>query len=358
VRWDHNRGIGDKGEPIFATDPFAPRLGVVWLLDQDSQTVLKAHYGDYYDALLGRFYGLTGQKYTRPGQTFENGQWVETDARPGRYISGGGDGLEHPYVRQFTAGIDRVLPGDVPFGAHYIYRTWGNLLETVSNDVWEPVPFLNPLTQETITVFRFISEGDPPVLTNPPGLYRRYDGVELFVNKQFAGKLYLSGSFVYSKLTGNFYGNIFGIPKTFFLDDPNTTVNRDGRLENDRTTNWKITGTYQLPLGFNTGFYFRHESGGAWTPIISLPFSVSNSFSSILGEPLGSRRLPSRNILDLRVEKEFPLYNGQLRFTVDIFNVFNSAYPITVQSFYDWPDFGEYGYTEPREMRLGIRYTF
>jgi len=253
------------------------------------------------------------------------------------------------------------MPGNVPVGVHFIYRRWGNLLETVGQDVWEPVPFQNPLTGETMTVFRFVSSGGPAITTNPPGLYRRYDGLEFFASKQFQDKLYLSGSLVYSKLTGNMFSNPYaGGQGTFFLDDPNTAVNRKGNLENDRTINWKITGTYELPWGFNTGFYFRHESGGAWTPSGVIPPDVTNrGYESVLLEPLGSRRIPSRNVLDLRVEKQFPVYNGQIRFTADIFNVFNSDAFLTVNSFFGSPTFGEPGsFIQPRRMRVGIRYTF
>lgn len=359
VRWDHNRGSGDTAV-FYETDPVAPRVGFVWILNQENQTAIKAHYGDYYDSLVTR---LSGETVTFPAgawQKFENGEWVDVHRNEGNSSEfGTGSGLKHSYVRQFTAGIDRVLPGNIPFGAHYIYRRWENLRLAVNPDVWEPVPFENPLTGEIMTVYRFVSEGGPSIFTNPPGLYRRYDGLELFGNKQFADKLYLSGSLIYSKLTGNLYSNISG--GSFQGDSPNASVNRDGKLENDRSFNWKITGTYALPWGFNTGFYFRHESGGAWTPVGFIPPEVTNTCcgDSVLLEPLGSRRIPSRNVLDLRVEKQFPVYVGQLRFTVDIFNVFNIDSPTGVSTFFGSPTFGEPGgFIQPRQMRLGIRYTF
>ncbi len=121
---------------------------------------------------------------------------------------------------------------------------------------------------------------------------------------------------------------------------------------------WKIVGTYALPWGFNTGFYFRHENGGTWTATVGVP-GLNQGWEEILAEPLGSRQIPSRNLLDLRVEKEFPIYSAQLRFTVDVFNVFNSAYPTAVASGLDDPNFGmPFRFTQPRQMRLGLRYTF
>lgn len=169
LRWDHNRGFGDSGI-VYATDPVAPRIGIVWLLDQEHQTVIKVHFGDYYDALLSRIYGRSGYLGSSSYQRNIDGEWVEMDKREPFYLLGGADDLKHPYVRQFTVGVDRVMPGDIPFGVHYIYRRWGNLLETIGQDEWEPVPFVNPFVGETMTVYRFISQGGRGILTNPPGV--------------------------------------------------------------------------------------------------------------------------------------------------------------------------------------------
>ena len=59
IRWDHHRGLTDRGT-VFATDPVAPRIGFVWKLRENRLTVLKAHYGVYYEALLAaQFEALT-----------------------------------------------------------------------------------------------------------------------------------------------------------------------------------------------------------------------------------------------------------------------------------------------------------
>jgi hypothetical protein len=69
--------------------------------------------------------------------------------------------------------------------------------------------------------------------------------------------------------------------------------------------------------------------------------------------------LPSQNPLDMRIEKEFAIYQGQLRFTADVFNVFNSAYVTGVDGNVQSSTFGKpQGYNDARQIRLGIRYTF
>jgi hypothetical protein len=144
-----------------------------------------------------------------------------------------------------------------------------------------------------------------------------------------------------------------------FLNDPNQLINSEGRLVNDPTLEWKIYGTYNLPWGFNTGWFFRHHNGDTWAATGQLPREVVGYRPRILLEPLGSQRLPSQNNLDLRVEKGVPLHNGQLLLTADIFNLFNTADVTAVDDHFGDPTFGTpIGYTNPRSIRLGLRCSF
>jgi hypothetical protein len=356
VRWDHNRGFTDRGM-VFDTDPVAPRIGVVYQLHQRTQTVIKAHYGDYYQALLERDYSfLTEGVGPEIVEYFIDGKWLETSRFYEVYIRD--DELKQPCVRQFTIGIDRVLPWNIPVGAHYIYRRFDNILEDVGVTEFEAISAVNPLNGEPIIVYAPKNPRQEYILTNPPGLYRRYDGFEIFANKQLGSKFYLSGSFVYSNLRGNSPGdNGFSGANTSFLDTPNSLINFPGRLKNDPTFSWKIAGTVALPWGINSGWYFRHATGDTWTPTIRV--RAADRFITLLAEEAGSRRLASQNLLDLRLEKQFPIYTGQLRFTVDLFNVFNNAYAERVNTAADHPAFGQpFFYNEARQMRVGIRYTF
>src|SRR5262249_45852472 len=58
VRLDVNRGsIEGKGTP-FKTNPVAPRLGLTYDIMGDHKTIVKAHYGHYYEAMLGSYFSL------------------------------------------------------------------------------------------------------------------------------------------------------------------------------------------------------------------------------------------------------------------------------------------------------------
>lgn len=361
VRWDHNRGITDLGT-VFKTDPVAPRLGLVWRSKSGYPTDIKLHYGDYYEALRGIFYATVsnGRKPTLY-EVFENGEW-----RVGGGVSGGpatmGPNIKQPRVREFTLGMDQEFANGIAVGATYIHRTWENIL--AQHDplgVWTPVPFVNPLTGETMTIFSYVGPGvGTGSISNEAGLFRRYNGIEFFANAHLFRNFTLSASFDYSKIKGNVENNSNNYVYVFasHFNNPNREINNKGQLVNDPTFAWKLVGTYKLPLGFNTGWYFRHASGDRWAPII-LPRStvMIQRPGFILLLPRGTYQLPSTNILDLRVEKEFQLSQGQFRVTADIFNLFNAATVTQVDNFYPYQ--GEpYGFTDARTVQLGFRYTF
>lgn len=362
LRWDHNRGSTDRGV-VSSTDPIAPRIGAIWKLRENKPIVFKVHYGDYYDAILGsQFFYLSDQKFGLRTEDFidETQKW-ETSYREQNFYSSAPNN-KHPFVRQFLIGADHELPAGIAMGVHYIYRRWYNILEDVElNPDYEPRPFINPITGETITVY---SGPDNRIrhflLTNPEGLYRRYDGLEIYLNRQFMNHLAISTSFVFSKTRGNI-PNVHADFQYFgdFLNDPNQLINFEGHLVNDPAFAWKFSGIYDLPYGMNVGFFFWHESGDTWEPLVRLDGIVNQPDVTIFGLPRGSFRLPSENILDLRVEKQFDLIGGQFHITADIFNALNAGYATDVERVWDEANYGQpTGFVAPREIRLGLRYSF
>jgi len=361
IRWNHNSGsLVDQGT-VFRTDPVALRLGATYDLWGDHKSVIKVHYGHYHEALFTSYFEHLDYIADFFIEVFDpaTGQWLPV-ARTPRQADGLADDINHPYVEQFTAGLDQQLPGDFAFGAHYIYRDWEDLMEDVNvTGVYEGVPFLNPVTGEIITVFNQLNPGeDVFVLKNAPAR-RRYDAFEVFTNKRFGSKLYLSGSLVLSRTEGNFSNTTLSNDGTTPLfNDPNFSINGDGRLTNDPTVEVKLQGTYSLPWGINTAAYFRHVSGDTWTPQVRVR-GLNQGPVLILALPRGSNRLPSRNVLDVRLEKEFPIKQGHLLFTVDVYNLFNTGYPLRVQDVFGSSVFGQpVFFSRPREARIGIRYSF
>jgi hypothetical protein len=352
VRWENNRASTARGL-VYKNSTLAPRIGFVLKLDQDNNTVLKAHYGKYYEALLQRtIYGINNGLPPYIIEKYQNGEWVEVNRFefPKPLLP---DDLKQPFVRQFNIGIDHILPGEIPIGIHYIYRKWENIILNVATTEFTPVTIINPVTGEPLIIYVAKDENAPTFLTNPDGLFRRYDGLEIFASKHFRNGLSFMGSLVYSSLRGSAQSVNNGVR---FGMNPNSFTTFRGRLNIDRPFAWKISGAYALPWGFHAGWFFRHESGNTWSANI---FAPGVPFGRTIAEPPGSRRLPSKNLFDLRFEKEFPAYRGQLRLTVDVFNLFNAATVTGVNDQFEAPDFGQaWAYVQPRQIRLGFRYAF
>ncbi len=362
VRWDGNRSKLKTGDINYETNPVAPRVGLVYDLKGNQKTVIKGHYGRYYEGIITFFIDGINDFGDRTTQRFYSGYgWNTTSFEPGTSAWTLDDNIKQPYTEQFTTGIDQVLPGEVSLSAHYIYRRDRDLIEDVDNvGIYEPVPFLNPVTGETITVFnRLNPEETGFFITNPSGLFRRYHGVEVYGNKRFSNGLALNASFVVSKVEGNVDNTDRGARGfSSVLNSPNDQINNEGRLTHDPTFEFKLTGYYDLPLGINTSWYYRHFTGDTWTPIVQV-VELDQGRTFIFALPRGSNRFHSRNILDVRFEKVFSVLRGELKFTADIFNVFNTGYVLDVDPEFGPPTFGQTtDFSFPRQVRLGIRYRF
>lgn len=376
VRLDHNRGLIKGVGTVFKTDPVAPRIGFTYDVKGDQQSVIKGHYGRYYEAMFSDYFSPLSPNWgSYITQYFysDTNEWVTTGTKPHHYQMD--PNIKHPYVDQWTIGLDQALPGDIAVGGHYIYRKWGNIIDGVNiTGQFVPLTVINPVTGQPITVYNQINNPEDDVFLQtvpkagglyPDALFRKYHAVEVFANRRMSKKLYLSASFVWSKIRGtadndsySSTGSNTGLFSKLF-DDPNFNININGRLSNDPTYEIKLQGSYALPWGINTSWYFNHTTGDTWTPLTRIRGLDQGYPVRIFALPRGSNRLATQNTLDIRAEKEIPISKGALRVTADIFNVFNTGYADAVQDRFESNQFGDpTSFTTPRYLRLGFRYTF
>ena len=362
LRWDRNRGSTDRGV-VLATDPVAPRVGMIWKIRENQPLVFKAHFGDYYDAILTRqFVFLSDQTFGAIQERLDGGSphWQPSPSKHFQHIYLSAPDNKHPFVRQFTVGIDQELPSGIAAGLHYIHRRWHHFLEDVDRDAaFEPLEVINPFTLEPITLYMRLPGIRYTLLTNPDELFRKYDALEIYVNRRFANGLTLSGSFVYSRTRGNIPNSreIFSSGFTEVLNTPNTELNFAGPLVNDPSFAWKFSGLYSPGFGLHFGWFFRHQTGDTWEPLVRIPQAFPQQ--RYLALPRGYYRMPSQNVLDLRVEKQFAIMRGQFSVTADIYNVFNDDSPTAIEARFPLPNYGKpTAVIEPRKVRLGLRYSF
>lgn len=388
VRLDINRGKVSGGETVFKTNALAPRIGVAWDPGEDGHTILRAHYGRYYEALYASYY-----YYMDPGaffpltlqRTFNTSGYTETvSSNPGQQYAMD-SGIKQPHMDQYILGIDHQLPWGIVLSAVGIYRKNADLIETVSRDgIFVPVHGIVPGSGQEVTLYDYLNSGsDVLIYTNPKELNRKYRGFILSAARHMNRNWQLMASYVYSKATGNI--DNLGFDETglggntpffdgHFLDTPNSLVNAQGRLTHDQTHQIKLQGTYSIPsLQLSFSANYTYYSGDTWTPRSDC--LLTDDGNGVLGDGIldchefpqgpvvyfaearGSRRLPAKNEIDLRVEWQHALGNGQqLGLFADIFNVANQSRPTEVETMMD-EEFGQPATLNfPRNVRFGLSF--
>jgi hypothetical protein len=391
VRFDHSRAINPdlpvvsadghetdavlKGiGTVYTHNVVSPRLGLTAKLDGNGRTLLRASYGRFsqgvltgeldpisqgatatttmqYDAATGDYTKLVSvvdpkinvalDPHTRAPHTDEYSLALDREIAPGLRASGA-------YVRKrgtdFIAWVDR--------GGQYIQDT-----TTLADGTILPVFRLANAASDR----RF-------VLTNPDGFFVAYDAMVVALEKRASKTWQASGSYTYSharglQVTSNGAAEdpqFSTIARPGFLtfgQDPNDLTNATGRLPNDRPHVFRATTIVHLPWqGLLVSANLQSFSGKPWaaTTQVSLP----QGSRRILLEPLGTRRLPSQSLLDVRVSKTVPIGSvGKADLMLDMLNLLNGTAEEALVS--DNRFAGTFGkpksFIDPRRAMLGVR---
>jgi hypothetical protein len=405
VRLDFVRGKSPAldNRTVYSNNNLAPRIGLAYDLTGDGKTVLKGHYGQYYEAILfdqyaralpgwrdyvGYSFDPTGSKCGPLGNCF-------TESSRLLYpVYGIDPNMKHPRVDEWTAGVERELTKDVRLSVTGIWRQDKNVQASVYPDArWDPTTVTNGLTGQPLGVFNWANRSDSeatPILTNVDGFVyrdpsgnplgtaraeRKYKGVMVVLDKRFSQRWQGRLSYVWSKndsSVNNTGSNTYG--QTSAFETPtNALVNNYGHPVNDRTNEVKAYATWQIPkieVGLNA--YFSYLTGRTWTPFqrysskqIVYPRSAGRQPWL---ESFGDRRLDNETNLDLRLEKIFKVGTGTDRISVyaDIQNVLNDGTITAVNTRYPSVSVADadvlFGspttITGPRRWLLGARWSF
>ncbi len=385
--WGTVKGVDGA---VYNTSRVAPRIGFAFDLLGDKTTVLKAHYGQFTEAMLSSYHDRLN-----PSSAFSDyvGYYWDTNAEEwveffrivpeDKYKMA--DDIKHPYMNQVVAGVERELFKDASLGISFIYRQWKNIIGRYDLKAdYKPVDIFVPDLNRSFTIFERtlgtvdtyeyildnIEKGQPWINLDP---YRNYWAIQVQFNKRFSNRWQLLASYIYSRAKGtidNGFADDIGYSDRDGLStaDPNFWMNAEGNLTFDPTHQVKIQGTCVLPFDISFTAYFRAVSGNRWTTRYWTT-RLNQGRVTFYAEPRGTNQYPMQKILDIRLEKAFSLADKyRLGLILDIFNVFNAD---TVRSWgsrigYDWIP-GSYPSTEghelysivePRQARVGIRLMF
>ena len=123
---------------------------------------------------------------------------------------------------------------------------------------------------------------------------------------------------------------------------------------------FKFSGLYQMPYGFNVAGVFRAREGYIIRAYEDI-YLDEIGWRSIYGPgAFGDLRLPSFWELDLRLEKVWNVTEtSTVVFSVDAFNITNSAHVLKEQQVLTAANYGDpLRILNPRVVRFGIRFNF
>lgn len=381
VRIDMHRGYNrDLGDTVFKTSPIAPRIGVAWDLLGDGKTVVRAHYGHYYDGAKSTYYDAIGPNIAPVYYAYINPVTLQPldppeVSRPGanRVIA---DDIKHPRLKQFIAGVERELFPGWSIGATGIWRDNDQFVDDILQNGQfttraEPDPGVAerpgfpavPPSGVTLTTYRPTT--DPLewqyLITNADYLFRRYRGVDIHLKRRFANRWMFDMSWVISKITGN-VDNTGNFGNTVEGNNPNQDSRfqlfREGRLARDNTHIAKIMGIYTLPLDIQASGIFFYTTGNTFTRTVRVNVGQGQR-PDLFIEPRGSQRFDDQPRLDVKFEKRFHVGGvDTLGVTVEGFNIANNDAITTRTTRSGATYFQPTGLVQPRRWRLGFVYRF
>jgi hypothetical protein len=404
LRWDFQQAYGKpgEGEPLKLND-FAqntqPRVGMAWDFTGQGKGKIFMNFARYLETPIPLDVNVRALSDTAQTDL----QWrVDRYGGPaGSNLVGGLGGtvgavnLGHAHtppdpdlrpqtLNEFTAGIEYEVARDLALGFRGIYRAQDSVIEDGATDEVNFNYFLfNPGQSST-------SNAADAAGVHYGRARRYYRALEFTATKRFSSNYQFIASYVFSSLIGNYEGlfrndNGQADPNiTSLFDLPSLLANTFGRLPNDRPHQFKFDGSWQSPWKFLVSGGFRTQSGTPFNALGAHPIYGNNEGFVVQrgtavapanapgGIKQGSNRSPTTYQVDLG--GYLPIRFGeerQLRFTVDLFNVFNNQRAIVQDQTFvlgsglagvpDTPNpFWGNGTTfqYPRTLRLGVKFQF
>ncbi|MDH3744400.1 MAG: TonB-dependent receptor [Acidobacteriota bacterium] len=384
-------------------DNLAPRVGFTLDPTKQGKAKIFGHYGLYYETIpmdiVIRSFGGEIQIFTYNVSDSPNDVANDPTVRNSRFLGGGisrvDPGVSGQYLDEIVFGGEWEVKKSWSVGVKYINRDLKDVIEdalAADGDyfIGNPGQGLMAGTYDLGYAFGY---NDTLHQLNKPS--RTYEAVEFTTSKRLTNNFQFLASALWSELKGDYDG-------TFQLStgqlDPNLnsafdyfdfSVNNTGLLSNDREWQLKFDGIYQFNNGLNGGLSAFYRTG---TPVTAMGYSEAYSnWEFYLSERGAFGRVDDAYEMDLHLG--YPLAIGgegrEIHFLVDIFNLLDAQTETLREVRYTPPreDYEVIGlttgvinppvtpgsadrpatsaafntgraWTNPRRVRLGVRFSF
>lgn len=366
------RGYGEFAEPtcqdkvqlpIF--NSVSPRIHFAYDLTGDAQTVVKGGFTRYYQMRGGdepkladtlspttstwTWRDLNGDKRYQPGEVNLNPNGPDFIS-----ITGGQNMVVNPDEKQektdeWSLSVERqIMPN---FGVRLSGEYSTNFDQRRLNNNLRPYSAYNiPITNRDPGPDGVVNNADDPgtfityydypaslrgrnfvlpMFVQDPSGTQRFKTIEMAASKRLADNWQLMASYSATKkdipwLTNS--GSTDFRPLT--TNDPNAEI-----FSSDRTWDWqwKMSGAYQFPYGLMGSANYQVVSGNVWARQVQFRGGVQIPAIVLNVEEIGSQRLETNKVLDLRVEKTFRFAGSQrLQVRLNVFNATNTNTTTTI----------------------------
>ena len=215
--------------------------------------------------------------------------------------------------------------------------------------------------------------------------YKTYLGIDLVLNKRLSNKWFANASFTW-QAQKSYWGSDYFDPTNFDVFNGKPYGDWGGGASGKQPvlmyTRWmaKVSGLYQLPLGFDVSGTFNIREGWKiphyyWLYDEGAPNYTADSWVDIYPQSYLKDSLPMFWNVTMRIEKKINIGAGRLYLMADCFNIFNSAIENrSYEKYYgdayfdvDGVQFDSWAYNyngvineilNPRIWRFGARFEF
>ncbi len=280
--------------------------------------------------------------------------------------------LKRPYSVEFSVGLQRELPGGFVLSGTYFrrdtWRTLGNVNTALSQASYDPISITIPENSQKMTIYNIkpalqtlsTCTGIPACIywSNHSDRGEYFNGFDLTVNKRMSHRWMIMGGL-------SLNSDQRRIP--YRPDNPNLNIFPGGPVSGSVPVEFKMSGIYQAPFGFEVAANFQNFSGKPEAKTYQIgrslvPQLTGTSLTVNLAD-FGATSLPAVRMLDLSIGREFRL-TEKLKASpkMEFFNLNNSAavqgrstlLNATGASAYLNPS----SILNPRMLRLGLQMNF
>lgn len=378
LRFEQNQGRAYGGSSVWNTRTVSPRLGFTLNLKQDASSVLKAHWGRYFDGLKAAYYDravpgaypVENRYYWGSGSYFDPAvitdltrpQDIAHDSVPyttRTNASAIDPNIRQPYQDEFMLAFEQRAGKNWTFTVSALQRQAKQML--VRTDLaalpGTTVSAVNPLNGQAM-VFPKFPGTHQFYLTNSADAKRKYTLYSLSAEGKLSAKWTLNASYSHADLSGN-VSRSNGYDQQY--QHPVFDFNSSGQLPGFNDHEFKLRSSYQTPWNLRLGFDYTYLSGEHYTR--TYQFTKLNSAkekADAFIEGRGASSYGSQQNLNLRITQRFQVSRQvALDLFADVYNLLN-RYAVTAvgtranSSLYLQPT----AIPDPRTARVGARLTF